>query len=265
MASRTRNRIIPVFLPYRGCRQRCSFCRQDLLSGQGPTIGGPQDLWRELSAALIRCPDNLGLAEVAFYGGDFGGLPEATQREWLAALTPFVGARIIAGLRFSTRPDSLEEKRLPGYRRAGVRTIEIGVQTLNPEALQACRRNYTPQQALAACRQVIRSGISLGVHLMVGLPGDTPAAFAETVTAVAALKPAFVRLHPLIVFEGTGLAERWREGAYRPLTEETLEAWWKGPRQCLQANKIPLARQALYLPPQAQAAVLAGPQKGVRR
>ena len=53
-----------------------------------------------------------------------------------------------------------------------------------------------------------------------GLKGETWQTIIETAIAVAALRPDFVRIYPVLVIENTELAEQYRAGEYKPLSTE---------------------------------------------
>ena len=60
-------------------------------------------------------------------------------------------------------------------------------------------------------------GFQTGLHLMAGLPKDTKDGFIYSLDKTIELKPDTVRIHPVIVFGGTALAEELRKGKYKPL------------------------------------------------
>jgi len=60
---------------------------------------------------------------------------------------------------------------------------------------------------------------------MSGLPGDTREGFFKTVETVIGIRPDMVRIHPVLVFSGTELAELYRKGDYRPLTVTEAIDW----------------------------------------
>ncbi len=195
------------------------------------------------------------LPELAFFGGTFTALPENDLAACLETAALLQREGHIASARCSTRPDALSPEMLFRLRSAGFTTIELGIQSFHTAALREAGRGYTAETAVAACRMVQDAGLRLGIQLMPGMPGlpnreihtptpvsSTPvpsvqdlwkgrpahrnsalAAALEDVAKAAALKPDIVRLYPCLVFEGTALAELWRQGRYVPLSvEETV-------------------------------------------
>jgi histone acetyltransferase (RNA polymerase elongator complex component) len=128
---------------------------------------------------------------------------------------------------------------------AGVQTVELGVQSLDDEVLELSRRGHTARRAEDACRLLQAHGFSLGIQLMPGLPGDTVERSLQTMERVIALAPNFVRIYPTLVLAGTGLAELYRSGSYKPLSLSEAVALCK--RLLLMARRasIPVIRMGI--------------------
>ena len=62
------------------------------------------------------------------------------------------------------------------------------------------------------------AGFTVGIQLMTGLPGQTPNSIFQGIRELLPLRPDMVRIYPLLVLEGTPLAEMWRHGIYEPQT-----------------------------------------------
>lgn len=155
-------------------------------------------------------------AEVAFFGGSFSLLPVATQLQLLAAVQPFLKDGRITGVRISTRPDALEHDELVLLAAHGVRTIEIGVQSLDEQVLRQSHRGHTAADSLQAIQRVASAGFAVGAQLLPGLPGDSCESAVESVRSVIAAGAQFIRIYPAVVLAGTRLAELYRSGQYAP-------------------------------------------------
>lgn len=206
--------IIPFFIPHAGCPHTCLFCDQRLISGKPAQLPTTEQIAASIREWLARSPGRA--AEVAFYGGSFTLLPQSQQRYLLSGVLPFSASGQVTGIRISTRPDALDDATLDFLAAHQVRTIEIGVQSLNDEVLQRSGRGHTSQQALEALQRVAADGFRVGAQLLPGLPGDTPAKALASVHGVITAGAQFLRIYPAVVLAGTGLAELYRHGGYRP-------------------------------------------------
>lgn len=216
--------IIPVFLPMSGCPHRCTFCNQTAITGirsrapQGTLV---EDALKTF-LPLKRHPSRP--VQIAFYGGNFLGLPAPAARELLEAATAAINRGEVASLRFSTRPDTISAKTLALVRDFPVETIELGVQSLDDRVLNRTRRGHDAACTVRAARRIKATGYRLGLQMMTGLPGDTPAGALKSAEGIVALAPDFVRIYPTLVLKNSPLAGQFRAGTFTPATlEATIE------------------------------------------
>lgn len=208
--------IIPFFITHAGCPHQCVFCNQKNITG----INTPPDassIHRSISRHLETRRDNEAV-QVAFYGGSFTALPLAGQQAYLEAVRPFITSGSVASIRLSTRPDSITPEILALLEHYDVRTVELGVQSMDDEVLMRSGRGHTSADTRKAFSLLRSHGFTIGFQLMPGLPGDTPERFRETVSQTISLKPDFVRIYPALVIKDTPLAELYRTGKYAPLS-----------------------------------------------
>ena len=209
------NRVtIPFFISHQGCPHTCVFCDQRASSGSAGRL--PDGI--EIVAKVHAWGRSAGgrPLEVAFFGGTFSALPRDVQAELLAPLQPLLAAGTLASIRISTRPDCIDTDRVAWLAQQGVRTIELGVQSMDDRVLEASGRGHDAVSSSAAIRCIKAHGLSVGAQLMPGLPGDTPAIALRSLEAVIAAGADFVRLYPVVVLAGTELARRFESGAYLP-------------------------------------------------
>ena len=87
---------------------------------------------------------------------------------------------------------------------AGFHWVETGLQSTNPRALEAMGRKTDLKKFLAGIESLKKYGITPGVDLILGLPGDDPEGFRQSVEFVAANDLAEdVQVFPLSVLPGT--------------------------------------------------------------
>ena len=134
----------------------------------------------------------------------------------------------VVGLAVGTRPDCLPDatlELLAGYRQRVRVHLELGLQSAHPATLERVNRGHTRGQFDDAVRRAAARGIEVVAHVIFGLPGETPAMLRETARTLAALPIAGVKIHALLVLEGTALARDWRRGEV-PLPDLATYAGW---------------------------------------
>ncbi|PWL41703.1 MAG: radical SAM protein [Clostridiales bacterium] len=206
---------IAIFIPHKGCPHACSFCDQKSISGEQKQVT-PLDVRRELAEAFRRPLDGKN-TEIAFFGGSFTCIPRKEMEAFLEEAAPYVQQGKASGIRISTRPDGISEEILDVLKRYGVRSIELGAQSLDDSVLRLNRRGHTTAQVEKASSLIREYGFSLGLQMMAGLYGDRKESLYETAEKIIALKPDTVRIYPTVVIEGTYLDELRRKGLYSPL------------------------------------------------
>jgi histone acetyltransferase (RNA polymerase elongator complex component) len=260
-AGRRRPLVIPVFLPHAGCPHRCVFCNQHAVTATRETWPSERQVRERIDAYLAWGSPERARGEIAFYGGNALGLDSAQLDRLLAIARPYVDAGRVAGLRLSTRPDTVTPERLDALSGTPVRTIEVGVQSLDDRVLRRSGRGHSAQTAVEAVRRLRARGFRVGVQLMLGLPGDHGGAALETAQRVVSLQPDFVRLYPTLVLGGSPLADRYARGRYRPLSLEEAVALTQRLYVRFTRHGIPVIRMGL--PPgdglNAPGALVAGP------
>ncbi len=237
--------IAPIFLPHLGCPHRCVFCNQHLIAETVSPLS-PEEVGEQLKA-FWAAGKRLGgnRKQIAFYGGSFTRMPRTQQDAYLEVCQPFLQRGWVDSIRISTRPDAVSEGDLAFLARRGVKTVELGIQSLSDRVLRASRRGYTGEKAREGIRRTRRMGLEVGVQLMVGLPGDSGKESLETVEAVASLEPDFVRIYPLLVLRQTELAVRMRTGRYRPLELGEAVSLCASMLERLEEMSIPVIRVGL--------------------
>jgi histone acetyltransferase (RNA polymerase elongator complex component) len=197
--------------------------------------------------------------QVAFYGGTFTALPEEKQIAYLRAVGPFIEEGRVDSVRLSTRPDALDAGELDLLRSHGVRTVEIGAQSMDGEVLRLSRRGHSPEETARAVERLKEGGFEVGLHLMIGLPGDDRSRFRKTLERIIDLGPDFLRLHPTLVLKGSDLEGLWRTNRYTPLSLEEAVRWLKEGLLRLERAGIAVARVGLQPSEDLARDFLAGP------
>ncbi|MFP3980905.1 MAG: elongator complex protein 3 [Desulfobacterales bacterium] len=253
--------VVPVFIPHSGCGHRCTFCNQHTVTGQNTAIPEIADLDAAVGQYLEYRHPGRGFTEISFYGGNFLGLETARIRKLLEAAAAWVKAGKVHGIRFSTRPDTIDDRRLDLLAAYPVSTVEIGVQSMDDAVLERIKRGHTAADCLRAAERLKNSGFRLGCQIMTGLPEEDENSAVGSARAAAAMKPDFVRIYPLVVLSGSVLAAEYRAGRFAPLDLEACIRRMAKLYRIFSEKGIPVVRMGLQASEELNApgAVLAGP------
>lgn len=206
--------IIPIFIPFSGCPVKCIYCNQNQITGVSGLLSA-KEVEERITAALERNCNRP--SEVAFYGGTFTMLALEKQKALLSSVQPFIERGQITGIRLSTRPEALFEEDFEELKAYGVKTIEFGIQSIDPEVLRSSMRGMNVEEMDRTVKSAKAAGIQVGLQQMIGLPNDSFEKDLNTARWIID-RGDFVRIYPTVVFQGTELYAMYSDGRYKPLT-----------------------------------------------
>jgi histone acetyltransferase (RNA polymerase elongator complex component) len=253
--------IIPIFLPHAGCPHQCIFCNQVSISGMQPAAADPENIRNHIHEFLKFKKENRKPVEIAFFGGNFLGLPPEEINSWLSLADEFVRRGLADGIRFSTRPDTIDAMHLDLLDKYPVSTVELGVQSMDNRVLALAERGHSASDTIRAVKALKGRQLGLGLQMMVGLPGDSEARSLATARSIADLDPDCVRVYPTVVVENSRLADWYKRGQYRPLSLETAVSLVKKAYLIFKKKDIAVIRMGLQASADLDhgSKVLAGP------
>ena len=129
----------------------------------------------------------------------------------------------IAALSIGTRPDCLEPEvigLLKDLNRVKPVWVELGLQTIHDSTAAFIRRGYGLPVFEDALRRLKAAGLTVIVHVILGLPGETRLMMAETVHYLAQSPIDGIKLQLLHILKGTGLADYCRTNPFPMFTME---------------------------------------------
>ncbi|MBR4392556.1 MAG: radical SAM protein [Oscillospiraceae bacterium] len=215
---KTKESILPFFVPHYGCPYACVFCNQMHITGSREPVSPEAVLRTAEQAQQVLHPDRK--RQLAFYGGSFTAIPITEQTALLEAGARCVQNGWIDTIRISTRPDAVTDKTLEHLSRYPVETIELGAQSMDDDVLALAGRGHTAASVRTAAALVREHGFRLILQMMTGLPGDTEEKAVSTAEELIGLKPDGVRIYPTVIIHDTALYRLWKSGAY---SEHTVE------------------------------------------
>jgi hypothetical protein len=178
----------------RGCAGRCRYCYY------GKALGGRALLDDDALVGFFAWARRSGAREIYLLDPALDqrpDLPDFLAR--LALLNP-EGIPLHAELRAEAAAPAIAA----ALARAGVRSVEVGLQTVTPAALKTSRRAFDRGRFLAGAAALEAAGLEVRTGLILGLPDDGPAGFAASLEFVAAAGlAAKAEVYPLSVLPGT--------------------------------------------------------------
>lgn len=179
----------------------------------------PEDVDGRISQYLSTMPEKDADIEVGFFGGTFTALPPELQTAFLDPVQKHIEAGRVRGIRLSTRPDAVKDDVLRLLKKRNVNCIELGVQSMSDDVLRVSKRGHTARDVENASRMITSEGFILGHQMILGLPSSTKEDEYFTARRSRELGARQVRIYPMLVMEGTELADLWRAGRYAPISE----------------------------------------------
>ncbi len=158
--------------------------------------------------------------EIGFYGGSFTGISREEQQWYLEIGLSYIKSGKVKQLRLSTRPDYINYDILDFLSGYGVKTIELGAQSLDDQVLNCSNRGHNMETVIKASKMIREKGFSLGIQTMIGLPEDTREKAINTAKTVISITPDIVRIYPTLVIRDTFLQKIYEAGKYKPLSLE---------------------------------------------
>jgi histone acetyltransferase (RNA polymerase elongator complex component) len=253
---------VPVFISHAGCPHRCVFCNQNIVTNQRSKTPDSSLIDLVLGTYLPPAARRAATVEISFYGGNFLGLPPETVSQMLIAAQTYVTAGQVDSLRFSTRPDTINNQTLALIAPFAVETVEIGVQSMDDSVLNRTRRGHNAEASRRAVARLKRAGYQVGVQLMVGLPAECDESLARTLAATVEMAPDFVRIYPTLVLPDSVLARWCQVGHYSPMSLTQAVRCAKKMFRAFYRQAIPVVRMGLQPTDCLSAAVARGAVTG---
>jgi elongator complex protein 3 len=131
----------------------------------------------------------------------------------------------IVGISIETRPDFISENEVKILRELGVTMVEMGVQNVFDEILEKNQCGFSSEKISEATKILKDAGFKILYHLMPNLPGsdlEKDEKMFEIVFHDERFKPDWIKIYPTVVVKGAKLYQIWKEGNYKPYSDEEL-------------------------------------------
>ena len=199
-------------------RGGCIFCSQggsgDFAVKKRLSLREQADLAKRLVEKKAG-PDALYIAYFQSYTNTYAPLP------YLEALfAEAISLPEVCALSIGTRPDCLPDETVALLSRLNQEKpvwVELGLQTIHESTARFIRRGYPLSCFEASLKELKSAELTVIVHVILGLPGETREDTLETIRYLADLKIDGIKLQLLHVLKGTDLDRLYRQGVFQVL------------------------------------------------
>ena len=195
----------------------CIFC-----SGAGEFAAAGENVAQQIALAKKRVEQKNPSGRYIAYFQSFTNTyaPVSHLRElFAAAMEP----EEVVALAIATRADCLGDEVLDLLEELNRRKplwVELGLQTIHEKTADYIRRGCDLAAFDRAIAELKRRGITVILHMILGLPDETSEEIFATADYIAHSGADGVKFHLLYVQEGTDLAEEYRAGRVKVLEKE---------------------------------------------
>lgn len=219
-----------VYLGVPFCPSRCDYCSfiaQDALQRVNMLAPYVEAVIAETDAFFAGLMQSMKVSVVYVGGGTPTSLPDHLFARLLDGVLsklpclPNFELTIEAG-----RPDTITPSKLQIIQSVGANRICINPQTFHDSTLARIGRRHSTQQTIDALRLARGMGFdNINMDLIAGLPGETPADFAESLEQAMALGPDSITIHSLSMKRSSRLIEQQKKsGVQAGLPDPALAA-----------------------------------------
>ncbi len=190
----------------------CTYCNNQTFNPEycRPSLSVGEQIEKGRTFFGKKYPDMKYLAYFQAYTNTYGELRHLVDLYEEAVACPDV-----VGLIIGTRPDCMPDTLLQYLASLSQRTfvmVEYGAETASNRTLDVINRGHSWEDTVDAVNRTHAAGIACGLHLILGLPGESEADMLHTVDQVSALPIETVKLHQLQIIRGTRLARQVASG-----------------------------------------------------
>lgn len=226
-----------IYISWPFCAQKCTYC--NFASGVFP---------REMESRYL---DGL-IQEIASHQWDWtpetlyigGGTPSAMEAGTISRLLSAFPQAAWREATIEAAPGTLTSERVEAWRSAGINRVSLGVQSFVQPELARTGRRHNAQIIESDIALLRTNGIeNINIDLIAGLPGQTEASWAESVSATLRLDVPHVSVYMLEVDEDSRLGSEIllggkRYGAMDVPSDDQIATFYESAVRWLNAHGI---------------------------
>lgn len=173
-----------------------------------------------------------------------GGTPSALDPDDVGRILTAARERLVvapdAGVFMEVNPEHVTRESAAAWAALGVRTLSLGVQSFDADALRFLGRAHDPARARRAVELAHEAGFeTVALDLIYGLPGQDEAAWRRDLDAALGLRPHHLSCYQLTIHERTRFGLLERRGSLRQLPDEAQARLFRLTHTELAARGLP--------------------------
>ncbi|MCU4155573.1 TIGR01212 family radical SAM protein [Carboxylicivirga sp. A043] len=189
----------------------CAFCNNSTFNPSycGPELSILEQIEKGTSFFRPKYQTQQYLAYFQAYSNTYGETEHLIAQYKQALSHPKV-----TGIVLGTRPDCISDDLLAvlkEWTKDYYIAIELGAESTSNETLEQINRGHTYEETIDAAERISKAGIPVGLHMILGLPGEDRKRLLEHATEVSRLPISFLKLHQLQIVKGSQFGEIYNE------------------------------------------------------
>ena len=189
----------------------CTYCNNQSFS---PGYGGKQQsvseqLQKGIDFFSYKYPEMKYIAYFQSYTNTYDNIDKL-----IALYEEALSHPDVVGLIVGTRPDCMPDELLEYFAELNKRTfliIEYGLESTLNSTLDFINRGHTYEESVEAINKTAAKGIYTGVHMILGLPGESKDQILAHADKLSKLPITTIKMHQLQLIKGTIMARQYRE------------------------------------------------------
>ncbi len=170
-----------------GCPFPCAFCDVETSMGKQFQLRDPEVIVDELEYHV----EKLNTRTVFLVNTCFNH-PIDHGKEILEAI---IKSKLKVFLGTTLRPDGVDEELITLMRRAGLRFVGLGADTLSETTLETYRKGFDYPTVKKCADLLEKVGVDYMLEMVLGGPGETKETVEESLTALATMRPTLALVH----------------------------------------------------------------------
>ncbi len=184
----------------------CAFCNNSTFNPSycGPELSIVEQIDKGISFFRPKYQTQQYLAYFQAYSNTYGETAYLLEQYQEALNHPKV-----TGIVLGTRPDCISDDllaTLKEWRKDYYIAIELGAESTSDDTLSQINRGHSYAETVDAARRISAVGIPVGMHLILGLPGENREQLLQHAKEVSQLPISFLKLHQLQIVKGSAFA-----------------------------------------------------------